>query len=124
MAGKATARLATMNVTVQVVRRRLVQPTLGRAEPKQQMTAVLTTRASVQTRSGSNEFARVDVNGVTATHTFTFRYSTIAIDTRDYLRDARGQLFKILSVENVDLQNRLYRLHCSNQGSEDTEAAR
>lgn len=120
MAGK----IGDMDVSVQVVRRRLVQPTLGRAEPKQDFVPVLTTRAEVKSRTGSNEFARVDVNGVTATHTFTIRYTTIPVDARDYLRDARGQLYKILSVENVDLANRRMRLHCSNQGSEDVEGAR
>lgn len=124
MAGSATTRLTGMNVTVQIVRRRLMQPTLGQAEPRQSFDVVMTTRAESSTRSGDTEFSSVNVNGVSATDTFTFRWTTIKIDTRDYVRDARGNLYKILSVENVNMQNRVCRLQCSAQGSENVEGAR
>lgn len=114
--------LGAMNVSVQIVRRDLLPPAPGSAEPRHDYAVKLTTRAEAKSKQGTNEFAAVDINGKRSTHSFTIRYTTIMIDVRDRVRDARGQLYQILAVENVDLGNRLYRLHCANIGQEDTEA--
>ena len=122
MAGKGIT--SSKIFTVFVMRRMLLPSLPGSAEPRHDYTTVLTTRAAVKSRQGATEFAAVDIKGVAVTHTFTIRYTNIRIDVRDRLRDARGQLYQILSVENVDLRDRDMRIHCSNQGLETVEAAR
>lgn len=110
--------------SIQVVRRKLVAPRPGSAEPRHEYTPVFTVRSDVKTRSGATEFSRVDINGKAATHTFSIRYTTIPFDVRDRVRSADGSLYQILSVENVDNNDRELRIHCSNQGDETVEAAR
>lgn len=113
-----------MNVTVQVVRRALVAPVPGSAEPRHDYTVLFTTQAKVQSRTGTSEFNRVEVNGKIATHTFTIRYTTLAFDMRDRVRIVGGGLFQILSIENVDLQNQWFKIHAASMGNDDMEAAR
>ena len=64
------------------------------------------------------------INGQTASHVFTIRYTKIEFDTRHRVRDALGNLYRILSVDNVDLQNRWLRINALMTGDEDREAAR
>jgi Phage head-tail joining protein len=109
--------------TIQVQQRELIQVP-GTAEPKHVYSTLFTTRADVKTKGGQSEFARVDINGKTVTHTFGIRYTTIPFDTRHRLRDARGQLYQILKVEDVDMANRELRIYCASQGNENVEAAR
>lgn len=116
--------ISPKTVTVQVVRRALVPPAPGTAAPRHDYSVVFTTKAAVKSRTGSSEWAQVDIDGKKATHTFTIRYTTVPFDVRDRLRDATGQLWAILSIENVDLARREMKLHCSNQGFEDVPAAR
>jgi hypothetical protein len=120
MAGKGIT--SSKDVTVYVVKRKLLPAAPGSAEPRHEYETILTTRASVKSRQGASEFASVDINGKSVTHTFTIRYSHKPIDVRCRVRTATGHLFAILSVENVDLGNRDMRLHCSNQGLETVEA--
>ena len=112
------------NYTIQIVRRKLLPPKPGSAEPRHTYTEVFTTRADVTSRTGASECASVDVNGKAATHTFAIRYTTIPFDIRDRLRTAEGALYQILSVEDKNLANREIRIHCATQGEETTEAAR
>lgn len=116
-------KLGEMNVTIEVVERKLLPPVPGTGEVRHCYEKMFLTRAAVKTNSGLSEFAGVDVNGKKATHTFTIRCTHIPFDIRNRVRDVRGKLYSILSVENVDLENRLIHIHCSNQGSEDVEAA-
>ena len=111
-------------VSVQVVRRTLLPPTPGSAAPRHSYTAILTTKAEVKSRSGATEWANVEIGGERATHTFTIRYTMVPFDARDRLRDATGQLYRILSIENVDLRNREMRIHVTTAGGEDVPAAR
>ena len=111
------------STTIQV-QERAITSTIGSAEPKHAYTTKFTTRADVKSKGGQSEFARVDINGKTVTHTFSIRYTTIPFDVRDRIRNAQGQLFQILRVEDVDLANRELRIHCASQGNENVEAAR
>jgi hypothetical protein len=110
-------------ITVQIMRRDLLPPAPGSAEPRHDYVPILTTRASVKSR-GQSEFSRIEVNGMAVTHTFSIRYTSIPFDTRHRLRDVRGNLYKILKIDNVDLGNTEYRIDCALQGSDDLEAAR
>lgn len=120
----AAPKLGDLQTSIQVVRRDLRVPSPGSAEPRHAYAVILTTRAQVKSRTGATEFSRVDINGKQSTHTFTIRWTSLPFDVRHRVRDARGQLFQILSVENVDLGNEWMRIHCSNQGSDEVEAAR
>lgn len=110
-------------VSIQVVRRALRSPRPGLAEPRHEYTPVITARASVKTRSGLSEFAQVEINGNKVTHTFSIRWTSIPFDTRDRIRDARGALYQILQVDNVDLGNKEIRIHAAATGSETQVAA-
>ena len=115
--------ISSKTVTVQIMRRDLLPPAPGSAAPRHDFTAILTTRASVKSR-GQSEFARIEVNGMAVSHTFQIRYTTIPFDTRHRIRDVRGNLYKILKIDNVDLANTEFRIDCALQGSDDLEAAR
>ena len=110
--------------TIQIMDRKLVPPKPGSAEPRHTLTALFTTRANVSTRGGVAEFASVDINGRKPSHTFDIRWTPIPFDVRNFVRDARGQLFSILAIENKDLADRTILIHCANSGDENTEAAR
>lgn len=122
MAKKPT--LGQQQVTVQIVRRDLLQPVPGSAEPRHDYTVLFTTRASVQSKTGVSPFAQVMVGNELATHVFTIRYTTIPFDIRCRLRDAVGTLYRILSIDNVDLGNITYRINCAMAGADSVEAAR
>lgn len=121
----AAMKLGDLNVSIEVVARTLLTPTAGtRGEPKHSFSRLFLTRAAVKTRSGSSEFSSIEIKGERVTHTFTIRYVSLPFDVRHWVRDARGQLYKILSVENVDLGNDWLRIHAANSGVETAEAAR
>lgn len=117
-------RLGQQDISVQVMRRDWAPPLPGSAEPRHTYRPILTTRAKVQTMAGTRDFAGVTVNGKAVSHVFTIRYTTVLFDVRDRLRDASGRLYQILSVSNTDLENKVTRIHCSDQGDERLEAAR
>jgi head-tail adaptor len=119
----AVPKIGSMDITMQIMRRDLLQPVPGSAEPRHSYTPILTTRAAVTTMAGTTEFSRVDINGTRVTHRFTIRYTTIPFDVRNRIRDARGKLYQILSVSNVDLANKLMHIHCANIGDETVAAA-
>lgn len=123
MAGKKGI-VSPKTVTVQVVRRHLLPPSPGTAAPLHSYTPVLTTRAEVKSRAGATEWGQVDIDGKKATHTFTIRFTTVPFDARDRIRDATGQIYQILTIENVDLGRREMRIHCASQGDEGVPAAR
>lgn len=110
--------------SIEVVRRKLLSPAPHSAEPRHTFTRVFVTRANAKTRSGVAEVAQVQINGKRVTHTFAIRYTTIPFDVQDHVRDARGILYAILTVENKDEADRELLIHCAEQGAETVEAAR
>lgn len=120
---KRKQEISTKTVTVQVVRRQLLAPALGLGEARHDYTVLFTTRAEVRSSGGTKEWGEVEINGQKATHIFTIRYTTIAFDVRERIRDARGKLYQILSVDNVDLGNRELKIMAAYQGAETAPAA-
>lgn len=114
----------TRNYTIEIVRPALLPPLPGSAEPRREFTRVFTTRANVKSMGGKSEFSRVDIGGKLVTHKFSIRYTTIPFDVRDMVRDARGALYSILKIDDVDLRNREFVLMCASQGSEEMAGAR
>lgn len=108
--------------TIQVLKRTLVSPKPGTATAQHGYEVLFTTRAEVRSLAGAAEWHQVDINGQKATHTFTIRYTTIPFDIRHRVRDARGQFWRILAVEEVNLANKEIKIQCANVGA-DTEAA-
>ena len=114
--------ISPKRVSIEVVRRTLLTPLPGSAEARYDYTRVFLTRADVKS-SGTSEWNQVDIDGKKVTDTFTIRYTTLAFDIRDRVRDARGTLWQILRIDNVSLANRELRLMCAHVGHEDAEAA-
>lgn len=119
----AANRLGNYDKTIQVIRRSLEMPDPGKAEPRHAFAVVLTTRASVKSKTGSNAFAQVVIDGKQITHVFEIRYTTIVFDTRDRVRDVRGNMYRIAQVDNVNLANRQLRIYATEVGNENVEAA-
>ena len=110
--------------TIEVVEAKLLSPLPGSAEPRRDYEILFTTRADVKTMAGKSEFAQVDIKGERVTHVFSIRYTTIPFDARCLVRDAVGSLYKILSVDDVELANREYKISCASLGNQDIAAAR
>lgn len=115
--------ISPKRVSIEVVRRTLLTPLPGSAEARYAYTRVFLTRSEVKS-SGTSEWNQVDIDGKKVTDTFTIRYTTLPFDIRDRVRDARGTLWQILRIDNVNLANREFRLMCAHVGHEDAEAAR
>lgn len=109
--------------TIQVVDRVLLPPVPGSAAPRHIYAPMFTVRASVKVSSGTNEFASVDIGGRKVSHTFTIRWTSIPFDSRHRVRDARGGLYQILNIVNVDDADRELRIQCASIGSDTQEAA-
>lgn len=107
---------------VTVERRSLDAPIPGSAEAGHTYTVVLTTRAEIKTKQGVSEFNRVEINGTRVSHVMTIRATTVAIDIRDRVRDSAGNLYAILSVEDIDQAGDFFKLYCARQGA-DTRSA-
>ena len=118
MARKPPA-LGDMRWSIQVVRRMTTTPTAFSAEVDHDYQPVLTTRAACRTLGGTSEFNQVVINGTKASHTFTFRFSTIPIDVRDRVQDTQRNLYQILAVEPWDENRRWMSLHCARVGTFD-----
>ena len=116
--------ISEKQVSIEVVRRSLVDALPGSAEARHTYTRVFHTRAKVKSAGLNSEWAKVDIAGKRPTHTFTIRYTTIPFDARDRVRTVDGHLYQILNIDNVDLTNRAVRIVASNQGDESMEAAR
>lgn len=121
MAGKQS--LGSLDKTIQVVRRTLESARPGSAEPQHSYAVRLTTRASVKSKMGANSFSQIVIDGRAASHIFEIRFTTIPFDTRDRVRDVYGNMYRIISVENVDLSNKRLRIYAAEVGAEDVEAA-
>jgi head-tail adaptor len=110
------------NWTIRLARRANDQPLPFSAEVRVGYTTFLTTRAKVETKSGTAEFNRVVIGDRQVTHTFTIRYTKIVIDTRDRVIDALGNVYAILAIEVPEMRLRDMKLHCASLGSEDNES--
>lgn len=110
--------------TIEILEVDLAPPEIGSAEPVRKFKRLFGVRANVKTLAGKSEFAKVDINGNAVTHQFAIRFTNIPFDTRHLVRDARGSLYRILRVEDVDLQNREMKIHCASMGDETVEGAR
>jgi hypothetical protein len=83
---------------------------------------VLTTRAAIETKMGVSQFNEVEINGEKASHVMTIRHTTIEFDIRDRVRDVRGNLYRILSIDNKGEWGDFLTLYCALIGDE-TRAA-
>lgn len=110
--------------TIEVIRPKMLPPAVGSAEPRREYAVVFTTRANVKTMAGKSEFAQVEIKGQRVTHVFSIRYTTLQFDVRDLVRSADGSLYKILSIDDVELHNRELKISCVSQGDETVEGAR
>lgn len=116
--------ISSKQVTIEVVRRSLADALPGTAAARHEYQRVFHTRAEVKSAGMNSEWAKVDINGKRPTHTFTIRFTQIEFDSQDRVRTADGHLYQILNIDNVDLRNRELRIITSNQGDENTPAAR
>jgi len=106
----------SMRHRVSVIRRQMSAPVFGSAEPVYSRTVALTTRAKIETKSGTTEFNRVVIGDQTVTHVITIRHTKTSIDSRDQVSDASGNLYSILKVENPNEANDELRLYCARSG--------
>lgn len=118
--GRPTICAGSLRHAITVERRTLSAAVPGSAEPEHDYTTILTTRASIDTNR-SRPWNGVNVDDA-STHTITIRYTSIAFDTRDRIRDARGNLYVIQDIENVGEYDEMIRLSCSRRGPAGTEA--
>jgi len=108
---------------ITIERRTLDNAAPGSAEPVHTYAVVFAARAEIKTKSGVSEFNRVEINGLRVSHAITIRHTSIAFDIRDRVRDAAGNLYTILAVENVDERDDWLKLHCAGQGSDERASA-
>lgn len=104
---------------ITIVRRSLESAAPGSAEPVLVYATVFTTRAAIKTKAGTTLWNRVEINGQKASHEMTIRWTSIAFDIRDRVRDAAGTLYQILSIDNVDERDDWFRLMCAKLGDDD-----
>jgi Phage head-tail joining protein len=107
-----------MRWSIQVVRRVMVTPLPFQADVDHTYTPVITVRADCDTSKGVQNFNRVNTD-MAATHVFTIRYTTIPFDIRDRVRDSLGNLYTILSVENVKEGRMWLKIVCALAGKEE-----
>lgn len=124
MAGHGVKRKAYRSFTIHVETRVTRTPAPGSAEPRHRYEHKFTTRADPKSHSGVSEFAKVSVKDTAVTHTFAINYTNLKFDIRDRIRDARGNLYQILKVENVDNADIELRIFCAETGDKHVEAAR
>jgi Phage head-tail joining protein len=110
--------LGSMRWSIEVVRRVITGPLPFEGSVGHTYTPIITTRAACDTSKGVTEFNRVNVEG-TATHVFTIRFTTIPFDIRDRVRDTLGNLYMILSIENVNEARQWFKITCARTGKDD-----
>ena len=94
-----------------VERRAQVPPKPGMAEARHAYATVFTVKAKVKTMSGTAEWNTIAVDGKAVSHVWEIRYTSLAFDIRDRVRDAQNRLYQILKVENVDNANRIQKVY-------------
>lgn len=113
----------SMRHRISVIRRELGAPAHGSAEASYTPTTLLTTRAQIETKGGTTEFNRVVIDGQNVSHVFTIRHTSVALDSRNMIEDAAGNLYRILKVENPNEFNDYLKLYCVRSGEETRKAA-
>lgn len=117
-----SAIISDKQITMSVVRRALLPPMPGSAEARHAYSTVLSTRANVRTMSGTTEWNTIVVDGKQVSHVWTMRFTRIPFDVRDRIKDAEGNLYQIMKVENPNLSNRELKIYTAKVG-QDTIAA-
>jgi len=118
--GRENYSSGAMRHAITIERRTLAGAIPGSAEPQHTYQTIMTSRAAIETsRSSPSHGVNTDDS---PTHKITIRYSSIEFDTRDRVRDVRGNLYTIDGVENVNQFNDLLVLSCTKRGPETTEA--
>lgn len=110
--------LGSMNRRVTIVRRTAVAAQSDSAEPVITYADVFSVRAHIKTNGGANEWSRVRVGEIDASHTFTIRHTTVAFDARDRIKDGAGNLYKILTIDDVDEQGREFKIQAARVGEQ------
>lgn len=108
---------------ITVERRALLSPLPGSAEAQYDYTTVFSAKAEIKTKQGTSLYNQVEIDGKKVSHVLTIRYTSTAFDIRDRVRDGSGNLYAILSIEDVDNYHDWMRLYCALQGAETREAA-
>tara|TARA_R110000824_G_scaffold95990_11_gene230340 strand:+ start:1439 stop:1807 length:369 start_codon:yes stop_codon:yes gene_type:complete len=120
--GKKTCN-GSMSRRITVVRRTTISSQSDSAEPVTTYADVFSVRANIKTNGGVNEWSRVRVGDLDATHTFTIRHTTIAFDARDRVKDGAGNLYKILKIDDVNEQGRELKIQCARAGEQNEAIA-
>ena len=107
---------------ITIERRTLGAASPGSAEAEYAYTELHNCRAQIKTKGGVSEFSKIEINGKQVSHVITIRHTSTVIDIRDRVRDAGGNLYAILSIENQDEFNDYLVLYCARQGNEDIRA--
>lgn len=119
MACKSNKTCASkMRHRITIVRRSLDTFAPHSVAPGHSYTTVLTTRAEIKTKGGTNEFNKVVIGKEEVSHTFMMRATSIAFDARDRVRNAQGELFKILKVEDVAERGDWLKIFAAKEGDE------
>lgn len=114
--------LGDLKWSLEILRRVQTPPSPYEADADHLYTRVFVTRSKAETKSGTSEFNRVVIGDQQVSHVFWIRYTTIPIDVRDRLRDAKGTLYQILSLENVDQRNQWYKIYAAPLGSDQKQS--
>jgi hypothetical protein len=113
-----TAIISDKTITMHLVRRALVPPIPGMAEARHEYTTIFTTKAAVRTMSGTTEWNTIVVDGKQVSHVWTMRFTRIPFDSRDRIRDAEGNLYQVMKVENPNNANRELKIYTAKVGQE------
>lgn len=119
---KRSAIISDKTTTMHVLRRALVPPTPGMAEPRHDYSPVFAVKAKVKTYSGTTEWNTVAVDGKQVTHVWEIRFHRIPFDVRDRVRDGEDRYYQILKIENVDLANRTLKVFTARIGDSNIPA--
>jgi len=123
MASCKNTCLGSMNRRITIVRRSTVASQSDSAEPVTTYSDVFSVRCHIKTNSGTNEWSRVRVGDLDATHTLTIKHTTIAFDARDRIKDGAGNLYKILKIDDVNEQGREFKIQAAKVGEENEAIA-
>lgn len=115
--------LGEMNRRISVIRRNLIASNSDSAEPVLAYATVFSVRAAIKTNGGTNEWSRVKVGDLDASHTMTIKHTRVSFDSRDRVRDGSGNLYAILKIENVNEQDNELKIYCARVGDENKAIA-
>lgn len=111
------------NRRISILRRNLIASNSDSAEPVLSYETVFSVRAKIKTNGGTNEWSRVKVGDLDASHTINIAHTRVAFDARDRVRDGSGNLYAILKIENVNEQDDELNIYCARVGDENKAIA-